>query len=33
VIKTSKVLIMGLTYKGDITDTRVSTVRKMVKKL
>ena len=33
VIKTSKVLIMGFTYKENIADTRESPVREMVKKL
>ena len=33
VIKGSKVLIMGLTYKEDVPDTRESPVREMVKEL
>jgi UDPglucose 6-dehydrogenase/UDP-N-acetyl-D-galactosamine dehydrogenase len=33
VIKGSKVLIMGLTYKGNVPDTRESPVREMVKEL
>ena len=33
VIKSSKVLIMGLTYKENVPDTRESPVREMVKKL
>ena len=33
VIKNSKVLIMGLTYKEDVPDTRESPVREMVKEL
>ena len=33
VIKSSKVLIMGLTYKGNVPDTRKSPVREMVKGL
>jgi len=31
--KGSKVLIMGLTYKGNVPDTRESSVREMVKEL
>ncbi len=33
VIKDSKVLIMGLTYKENVPDTRESPVREMVKEL
>jgi len=33
VIKGSKVLIMGLTYKENVPDTRESPVREMVKEL
>jgi len=33
VIKGSKVLIMGLTYKENVADTRESPVREMVKEL